>query len=156
MFTPLSRTQFRMCLPVSVVQSVCTFGTCADVSTDVTISVVFKWENDRGGMFPAEARIASACSDSTSNRATVEPTNALGGSVAGGTGTVTVVLKRYLGGTVATATADAAGRYRFEGLGPGVYLLEATDGAGRSSGPQGFNVPAGSDQEEFTLDLALK
>ncbi len=67
-----------------------------------------------------------------------------------------MVVKRYQGGTVATATADAAGRDRIDGLAPGLYTLEATDGAGRSSGPAGINVPAGSDQEEFTLDLMLK
>lgn len=157
MFTPLSRSQFQMCLPITVVQSVCTFGICSDATSDLTVSVVFEWRNQGGGMFPSRARIAESCASASNGHAMrIEPTNSIGGAVAGGTGTATVVLRHYQGGTVATAPADAAGRYRFDAVAPGVYTLEATDTTGRSSGPQGFNVPAGSDQEEFTLDLSLK
>ena len=118
------------------------------------VSVVFRLDNPRDGLFSTEIRGTDSCSQSQTS--TLRHTNSIAGKVAGATGIATVVLQHYQGGTVATATTTAAGQYRFDGLVPWVYTLEATDSAGRSSRPVPFNVPRGSDHADFTLDLTVK
>jgi hypothetical protein len=140
---------------VAVTQAICTFGVCRDTTTNVNVNATFEFNAERAGLFPTDVALVDSCQEAGTRRATLPPTNAIAGSV-DGAGNATVVLKHYQGGTVATTTTDGAGRYRFDGLAPGIYLLEATDGAVRSSGPQPFHIPAGSDREQFTLNLSLK